>query len=91
MVYDFGCTGLDGIHFLNPRHLILRLELFSHASLFDELTGEQIKHLLRVADADFDMETAIRENKIFLSTFCNAPECLIMIKKDYNAETEFRI
>ena len=36
-------------HFLNPRHLILRLELFSHASLFGNLTDEQIKHLLRVA------------------------------------------
>ena len=49
MVYDFGCTGLDGIHFLNPRHLIPRLELFSHASLFGNLTDEQIEHLLRVA------------------------------------------
>lgn len=37
----------------------------------------------RGADADFDMETAIRENKMFYAAFCYAPDCLIMIENDY--------
>ncbi len=37
----------------------------------------------RGEDADFDMETAIRENKRFLSAFGKEPERLIMIDKEY--------
>lgn len=37
----------------------------------------------RGEDSDFDMETAIHENKRFLAAFGNKPEQLIMIFNDY--------
>ena len=49
MVYDFGCAVTDGIHFMNPLHLVLRFKLFGHALLFGKLTNEQIEHILCVA------------------------------------------
>ena len=43
----------------------------------------------RGADADFDMKTAIRENKLVFSAFCNEADCLIRLKNDYKPVTEF--
>lgn len=45
----------------------------SHASVIEQ----------RGEDADFDMETAIRENKRFLDTFEKEPDRLIIIDKEY--------
>ena len=49
MIYDFCCAVTDGIHFLNPLHLIFRLDLFGQSFLFGKLTDEQVEHLLSVA------------------------------------------
>ncbi len=54
-------------------------EIRSHASVIEQ----------RGEDADFEMGTAIRENETFFAAFRNAPDCLIMIKNNYQAETEF--
>ena len=43
----------------------------------------------RGADADFDIKTAIRENKLVFSAFCDASDYLIRIKNDYKPVTEF--
>ena len=52
--------------------------LRSHASVIEQ----------RGEDADFDMETAIWENKRFLAAFGNASKGLIAIDKDYKTELE---
>ena len=87
MIYDFSSAVSDGIHFLNPRHLILRLELFSHASLFGNLTDEQIKHLLRVAvdlseiplqfsaDKEFIVNALLAEMKITIYALKHSYVC----------------
>lgn len=42
----------------------------------------------RGEDADFDMETAIRENNRFLTVFGKEPEQLILIDKEYRLNIE---
>ena len=54
-------------------------EIRSHASVIER----------RGADTDFDMETALRENKTFFYAFRNAPDCLIMIENEYKEALEF--
>ena len=52
-------------------------------SRFDKIKSHASEIEKRGEDTDFDMETAIRENKRFLAVFGNKPERLILIDKEY--------
>lgn len=52
-------------------------------SHFDEIKSHACVIEQRVADADFDMETAIRENRRYAKDFGKDENCLLWIKKDF--------
>ena len=55
---------------------------------FDEIKSHASDVEQRGADADFDIKTAIAENKRFLASFGKEPEKLIMIEKAYPLNME---
>ena len=61
---------------------LIMTEAYIHRH-FDEIKSKASVIEQRGEDADFDMETAIRENKRFLDTFEKEPDRLIIIDKEY--------
>lgn len=75
---DFSPAYREKIRF----HCLIMTEAYIHRH-FDEIKSKASAIEQRGEDADFDMETAIRENKRFLDTFEKEPDRLIIIDKEY--------